>query len=47
MSTMRISDQRRKLDEKGLDIDGSRETLISALKENRTLEMNMWAKKKW
>mmetsp|Transcript_7543 Transcript_7543/g.17094 ORF Transcript_7543/g.17094 Transcript_7543/m.17094 type:complete len:399 (-) Transcript_7543:67-1263(-) len=33
-STMRISDLRRKLDEEGLDIDGSRETLIGALEEN-------------
>lgn len=32
-STMRISDLRKKLYKKGLDIDGSRETLIATLKE--------------
>mmetsp|Transcript_15058 Transcript_15058/g.24505 ORF Transcript_15058/g.24505 Transcript_15058/m.24505 type:complete len:409 (+) Transcript_15058:101-1327(+) len=34
LSTMRISDLRRKVHEKGLDIDGSRETLIATLKEH-------------
>ena len=34
LSTLRISDLRRKSHEKGLDIDESRETLIAALKEN-------------
>mmetsp|Transcript_26677 Transcript_26677/g.49043 ORF Transcript_26677/g.49043 Transcript_26677/m.49043 type:complete len:404 (-) Transcript_26677:70-1281(-) len=34
LSTMRISDLRRKVHEKGLDIDGSRETLIATLEEN-------------
>lgn len=34
---MRISDLRKKLHEKGLDIDGSRETLIAALKENEVV----------
>ncbi|KAL7536378.1 hypothetical protein ACHAXR_007126, partial [Thalassiosira sp. AJA248-18] len=33
-SLMRISDLRKKLHEKGLDIDGSRKTLIVTLKEN-------------
>lgn len=33
-SSMRIRGLRRKLHEKGLDIDGSRETLIAALKNN-------------
>ena len=33
-STMRIRDLRRMLDDKGLDIDGSREALIAKLKEN-------------
>ena len=33
-STMRISDLRKQLHEKGLDIDGSRETMIALLKEN-------------
>ena len=34
LNTMRISDLRRKLYEKGLDVDGSRETMIATLKEN-------------
>ena len=33
-STMRIRDLRQKLDDKGLDIDGSREALIAKLKEH-------------
>jgi len=33
LSTMRVSDLRMKLDEKGLEVDGSREAMISALKE--------------
>jgi hypothetical protein len=33
-STMRISELRRKAHEKGLEVDGSREMLIAALKEN-------------
>eukprot|EP00571_Detonula_confervacea_P010412 CAMPEP_0172303502 /NCGR_PEP_ID=MMETSP1058-20130122/5034_1 /TAXON_ID=83371 /ORGANISM="Detonula confervacea, Strain CCMP 353" /LENGTH=400 /DNA_ID=CAMNT_0013014343 /DNA_START=117 /DNA_END=1319 /DNA_ORIENTATION=- len=32
--TMRVSALRKKLDEKGLNIDGSRETMIALLKEN-------------
>jgi len=31
---MRVSDLRRALDKKGLDVDGSRETMIALLKEN-------------
>jgi hypothetical protein len=31
VTTMRVSELRRKLDEKGLDVDGSREAMISAL----------------
>ena len=31
LSTMRIDDLRRKLNEKGLDVDGSREMMISRL----------------
>jgi len=34
-STMRISELRKELYEKGLDIDGSRETLIAALKKEK------------
>ena len=34
LNTMRISELRRKLHEKGLDVDGSRETMIATLKEN-------------
>ena len=34
LCTMRISHLRRKVIEKGLEIDGSRETLIATLKEN-------------
>ena len=32
--TMRVSDLRRRVHEKGLDVDGSRDTLIAALKEH-------------
>ena len=32
--TMRISELRRKVNEKGLDVDGSRETLVAALEQN-------------
>ena len=32
-STMRVSELREKLDEKGLDVDGSREAMIARLKE--------------
>lgn len=31
-STMRVSELRRMLDEKGLDVDGPREAMIEALK---------------
>ena len=34
LSTMRVNELRNKLEEKGLDIDGSRETMISLLKES-------------
>mmetsp|Transcript_23964 Transcript_23964/g.45774 ORF Transcript_23964/g.45774 Transcript_23964/m.45774 type:complete len:247 (-) Transcript_23964:85-825(-) len=34
LSTMAISDLRRSMYEKGLDVDGSREALIASLKEN-------------
>ena len=34
LCTMRISDLRRKVHEKGLDVDGSREMLIASLKES-------------
>jgi hypothetical protein len=34
LNTMRISELRRKLYEKGLDVDVSRETMIATLKEN-------------
>lgn len=34
LRTMRISELRRKLDEKGLDVDGSREAMIAALEEH-------------
>ena len=33
-SAMRVSDLRRALNKKGLDVDGSRETMIALLKEN-------------
>ncbi|KAL7533627.1 hypothetical protein ACHAXR_005353 [Thalassiosira sp. AJA248-18] len=33
-NAMRISDLRKKLHEEGLNVDGSRETLIATLKEN-------------
>ena len=33
LSTMRVSELRKKLDEKGLDVDGSREAMIARLKE--------------
>ena len=33
-TTMRVSELRTKLDEKGLDVDGSREAMIATLKEN-------------
>jgi hypothetical protein len=32
LNTMRVSELRRKLHEKGLDVDGSREAMIEALK---------------
>ena len=32
-SAMRVSDLRRALNKKGLDVDGSRETMIALLKE--------------
>ena len=32
-ATMRISDLRRKVHEKGLEVDGSREAMIAALEE--------------
>ena len=34
LSTTRVSELRRMLDEKGLEIDGSRETMIALLEEN-------------
>jgi len=34
LSTMRVSELRKKLDEKGLDIDGSREAMIASLEDN-------------
>ena len=34
LSTMRVSELRKNLDEKGLDIDGSREAMIASLKDN-------------
>ncbi|KAL7545088.1 hypothetical protein ACHAWF_008449 [Thalassiosira exigua] len=34
LSMMRVSDLRKKLDEKGLDVDGSRESMIETLKEH-------------
>ena len=34
LSTLRVSELRRKLDEKGLDVDGSREAMIATLKKN-------------
>ena len=34
LNTMRVSELRKNLDEKGLDIDGSREALIATLKES-------------
>ena len=33
LSTMRVSELRKKLDEDGLDVDGSREAMIARLKE--------------
>jgi len=33
LSTMRVNELRIKSDEKGLDVDGSRETMIATLKE--------------
>ena len=34
LTTMRVSELRRKLDEKGLDVDGSREAMITALQKS-------------
>ena len=34
LTTMRVSELRRKLDDKGLDVDGSREAMITALQES-------------
>ena len=34
LSMMRVSELRVKLDEKGLDVDGSREAMIAALQES-------------
>ena len=34
LSTMRVSELREKLDEKGMDVDGSRETMIALLEDN-------------
>ena len=34
LSIMRVSELRLKLDEKGLDVDGSREAMIAALQES-------------
>jgi hypothetical protein len=35
---MRVSELRKKLDEKGLNVDGSRETMIEALKSSGETE---------
>ena len=35
-TTMRVSELRKKLDEKGLNVDGSREAMIEALKNIAT-----------
>ena len=34
LHTARVSELRKKLDEKGLDVDGSREVMIAALREH-------------
>ena len=34
LNTMRVSDLRKRLHEKGLDIDGSRKAMIATLKES-------------
>ncbi len=36
LTTLRVSDLRRKLDEMGLDVDGSREAMIESIKDNAT-----------
>ena len=36
LTTLSVSDLRRKLDEMGLDVDGSREAMIESIKENAT-----------
>ncbi|KAL7549482.1 hypothetical protein ACHAWF_012749 [Thalassiosira exigua] len=36
LSTMRVSELRKRLDEKGLEVDGSRESMIKILKEHST-----------
>jgi len=36
LSTLSVSDLRRKLAEKGLDVDGSREAMIESIKDNAT-----------
>jgi hypothetical protein len=33
-TTMRVSELRKRLDKKGLDVDGSREAMIAALQES-------------
>ena len=38
LSTMRVSELRRLAHEKGLDVDGSRETLIASIKDNEDTE---------
>ncbi|KAL7534494.1 hypothetical protein ACHAWF_004851 [Thalassiosira exigua] len=39
LSTMRVSELRKKLDEKGLDVDGSRESMINSLKEHSSKDV--------
>ena len=34
LTTMRVSELRKRLDKKGLDVDGSREAMIAALQES-------------
>ena len=37
-STMRVSELRRMLDEKGLDVDGPREAMIETLKSSAKMD---------
>ncbi|KAL7434816.1 hypothetical protein ACHAXM_004347 [Skeletonema potamos] len=43
LDVMRVDEQRRKLHEKGLDVDGSREAMIDALNVNAEREENIAA----